>query len=124
MNVAAQERDPDSFLNWLERMTRLRMKLSEFGTSECEWLEASEPAVLAHGCFGERGGLFAIHNLSGRELDVAVKTKRKPARVLDVLQNCERNIAEDGSLRFHMKPYEYLWLREERNPDTAAAVTN
>src|SRR6185295_17852458 len=31
VNVAAQQRDPDSFLNWFERMTRLRRRSPEFG---------------------------------------------------------------------------------------------
>jgi maltose alpha-D-glucosyltransferase/alpha-amylase len=118
VNVTTQERDPDSFLNWLERMTRLRMKLPEFGTAACEWLETSEPAVLAHCCSGERASLFAIHNLSGREVDVTVKTTRKPGNVYDILHNCEHGIGEDGGLQFRMKPYGYLWLREEHTADS------
>jgi maltose alpha-D-glucosyltransferase/alpha-amylase len=118
VNVAAQERDRNSFLNWLERMTRLRMKLPEFGTAACEWLESSEPAVLAHRCSGEKASVFAVHNLSARELDVTVKTACHSARLLDLLHNCEHNVAEDGGLQLHMEPYAYLWLREERNPDS------
>jgi maltose alpha-D-glucosyltransferase/alpha-amylase len=52
VNVASEQRDPGSFLNWIERMTRLRLRSPEFGTSRCEWLEASDPAVLAHCCHG------------------------------------------------------------------------
>jgi maltose alpha-D-glucosyltransferase/alpha-amylase len=118
LNVAAQERDPNSFLNWLERMTRIRMRTSEFGTARCEWLDASDPAVLVHCCIGERCTVFAIHNLSGRELDVTVSTERKPAHLFDILQNREHSAPGDGPLRFHLKPYAYLWLREEEDPDT------
>ena len=123
VNVVTQERDQNSFLNWLERMTRLRMKLREFGTSACEWLEASDPAVLAHCCSSERASLFAIHNLSGRELDVTVKTTRKPAHLFDILHNCEQGVAEDGSLRFQMKPWGYLWLSEGHDPNGLDGVT-
>jgi maltose alpha-D-glucosyltransferase / alpha-amylase len=115
VNVAKQERDPGSFLNWLEKMTRLRMKLPEFGSGCCEWLETSEPAVLAHCCSGEGTRLFAIHNLSGSELEVVVNVPRKPAGLFDILQNREHEIA-DGRLRFAMKPWGYLWLREEQTP--------
>jgi maltose alpha-D-glucosyltransferase/alpha-amylase len=112
VNVAAQERDPNSFLNWLERMTRSRMKTAEFGTSRCEWLDASDPSVLAHSFIGERCTVFAVHNLSGRELDVTVNTEHKPERLFDILQNCDHIYPGDGPLRFHLKPYAYLWLRE------------
>ncbi len=124
VNVAAQERDSNSFLNWLERMTRLRMKLPEFGTSRCEWLETSEPAVLAHACFGETANLFAVHNLSGREVEVTVKTTCKGVRLFDILQNREHGAAEDGALRFSMQPYGYMWLREEQDPDKSSGIAN
>jgi maltose alpha-D-glucosyltransferase/alpha-amylase len=117
VNVATQERDPNSFLNWIERMTRLRMKTAEFGTARCEWLDATDPAVLAHCCIGERCTVFAVHNLSARELDVTVTTDRKPAHLFDILQNREHQAPGDGPLRFHLKPYAYLWLREGEDPD-------
>ena len=79
---------------------------------------ASDPAVLAHYCIGERSTIFAIHNLSRRERDVTVSTERKPAHLFDILQNREHGAPGDGPLRFHLKPYAYLWLREEEDPDT------
>ena len=118
VNVAAQQRDPGSFLNWLERMTRLRMRSPEFGDSRCEWLETSDPAVLAHGCAGERSCVFAIHNLSGKELDVRVKLGRKVESLYDVLNNCDSRVTEDGWQRIHLKPYGYSWLREGRGPES------
>jgi maltose alpha-D-glucosyltransferase/alpha-amylase len=118
VNVAAQQRDPGSFLNWLERMTRLRMRSPEFGDSRCQWLETSDPAVLAHGCEGARSCVFAIHNLSGRELDVRVKLGRKVDGLYDVLNNCDSHVTENGWQRIHLKPYGYSWLREGRGPES------
>jgi maltose alpha-D-glucosyltransferase/alpha-amylase len=118
VNVAAQQRDPGSFLNWLERMTRLRKRSPEFGGGRCEWLEASDPAVLAHCCSGEHSSVLAIHNLSEREIDVSVKLGRKPEALFDLLKNCEDPVADDGCQRFHLKPYGYAWLREGRGPES------
>ena len=73
VNVAAEQRDPGSFLNWMERMTRLRLRSPEFGTSRCEWLKANDPAVLAHCCRGERSSVLAVHNLSGREVETTIE---------------------------------------------------
>ncbi|HEY2019475.1 MAG TPA: alpha-amylase family protein, partial [Bryobacteraceae bacterium] len=120
VNVAAQQRDPGSFLNWLERMTRLRLRSPEFGGGRCEWLETSDPAVLAHCCAGERTSVFAIHNLSSREMEVTVKLGRKVDGLFDVLKNCDDPVADDGCQRFHLKPYGYAWYREGRGPESLA----
>ena len=111
VNVAAEQRDPGSFLNWIERMTRLRLRSPEFGMSRCEWLEASDPAVLAHCCHGERSSLFAVHNLSGREVEATVELGRKVEGLFDLLKNCEEQVDGDGRQRFRLGPYGYLWMR-------------
>jgi maltose alpha-D-glucosyltransferase / alpha-amylase len=118
VNVADQQRDPASLLNWMEHMTRLRLRSPEFGNAECEWLETSDPAVLAHCCRGERSSIFAVHNLSGRDVDVTVTLGRKVAGLYDVLRNREDPVAEDGHQRIHLKPYGYAWLREGRGPES------
>jgi maltose alpha-D-glucosyltransferase/alpha-amylase len=122
VNVTAEQRDPGSFLNWIERMTRLRLRSPEFGTSRCEWLEASDPAVLAHCCQGEKSSMLAVHNLSGREVEGTVELGRKVEGLFDVLKNCEDQADGDGRLRFRLPPYGYLWMREGRNPESLAGT--
>lgn len=117
VNVSEQQRDPHSLLNWLERMIRLRTRLPEFGTGRVEWLETSDPAVLAHSCVTGDSCVIAVHNLSGREVEAVVTIGRKLAGVFDLLQNCEHPAAEDGHQRFRVRPYGYLWLREAHGQD-------
>ena len=121
VNVAAEQRDSDSFLNWMERMTRLRLRSPEFGMSECEWLTASDPAVLAHCCHGEKSSVFAVHNLSGRGVETTVELGRKVDGLYDLLNHCENHVDGDGRRRFRLSPYGYLWLREGRSPESMAA---
>jgi maltose alpha-D-glucosyltransferase/alpha-amylase len=120
VNVAAEQRDPQSFLNWIERMTRLRLRTPEFGTARCEWLNTSDPAVLAHCCHGERSSLVAVHNLSGRELEVTVDFGRKLERLFNLLKNCEEHIDAGRQQRFRLPPYGYLWMREGLSPESLA----
>jgi maltose alpha-D-glucosyltransferase / alpha-amylase len=122
VNVAAEQRDPGSFLNWIERMTRLRLRSPEFGTSRCEWLEASNPAVLAHCCRGERSSVFAVHNLSGREVEATIDLGRKVEGLFDLLKNCEDRVDRDGRQRVRLGPYGYLWMREGRSLESLAAA--
>jgi maltose alpha-D-glucosyltransferase/alpha-amylase len=123
VNVTAEQRDPGSFLNWTERMTRLRLRSPEFGTSPCEWLEASDPAVLAHCCHGEESRILAVHNLSGREVETTVQLGCELEALFDVLRNCEVQVNRDGQQRFRLPPYGYLWMRAGRRPGSSAGAS-
>src|SRR5262249_40601488 len=112
VNVAAQQRDPDSFLNWMERMTRLRLRAPEFGVSVCEWLKTSDPAVLAHCYRGEKSSIFAVHNLSGHTVHVTVQLGRKLDGMYNLLTNSEIDPDGNGRQRFRLGPYGYVWVRE------------
>jgi maltose alpha-D-glucosyltransferase/alpha-amylase len=120
INVAAQQHDPNSFLNWLERMIRLRTRSPEFGAEQFDWLEASDPAVLAHCCSTNRSRVWAVHNLSGREVHATVTLGRKVDRLFNLLENCEHRGAEDGVQKFRLQPYGYLWLRETDGAENGA----
>jgi hypothetical protein len=49
--VQAQRRDPNSLLNYLERMIRTRQEYPEFSTGTYGVLETSEPTrIFAHSC--------------------------------------------------------------------------
>jgi len=122
VNVAAEQRDPESFLNWMERMTRLRLRSPEFGTSQCDWLEASDPAVLAHCCRGEKSSVFAVHNLSAREVETIVDLGRKVDGLYDILKNRDNHVDGDGRQRFRLGPYGYIWMREGRSPESMAGA--
>lgn len=120
VNVAAEQRDPGSFLNWMERMTRLRLRSPEFGTSWCEWLEASDPAVLAHCCRGEKSSVLAVHNLSGREVETTIELGRKVEGLFDLLDNREDHVDGGGRQRVRLGPYGYRWMREGRGLESLA----
>jgi maltose alpha-D-glucosyltransferase/alpha-amylase len=122
VNVAAQQRDPASMLNWLERMMRLRTRSPEFGDAACEWLDTRNPAVLAHCCSGEQSSVIAVHNLSGKAQNVEIRLSRNVKALFDLLHNREHEI--DGPLRLKLKPYGYAWLREGRGPESLAGVTD
>ena len=122
VNVTAEQRDPGSFLNWIERMQRLRMRSPEFGTSRCEWLQVNHQAVLAHCCRGEQSSLIAVHNLSGQHVEVTVEFGRKVEGLFDLLKNCEDQVDGDGRQTFQLDPYGYLWLREGRSPESLSGT--
>jgi maltose alpha-D-glucosyltransferase/alpha-amylase len=55
VNVQAQRRDPQSLLNYLERMIRTRKEYPEFSTGTYRVVETSEPTkIFAHSCQDEK----------------------------------------------------------------------
>ena len=48
VNVAKQRRDPNSMLNWTERIIRMRKEVPEIGWGDFKVITARDPAVLAH----------------------------------------------------------------------------
>jgi len=119
VNVAAQQREPQSLLNWMERMTRLRLRCPEFGEEECRWLTVSDPAVLAHACTADRGCVVAVHNLSGRDIEAEIELCGGIQGVVDLLQHTESPVSQDGRLHIKLKPYGYAWLRESNSEQPA-----
>jgi maltose alpha-D-glucosyltransferase / alpha-amylase len=56
VNVADQQRDTRSLLNWTEHLLRVRKECPEFGWGEYSVLETGRPSVLAHRCEWKGGG--------------------------------------------------------------------
>jgi len=63
-NVASQQRDPGSLLNWFRRTIRVRRSCPELGAGAWEVLDAGERQVLAHACHWRGGSVVALHNLA------------------------------------------------------------
>jgi len=66
VNVSCAQRDPTSFLNWMEHLVRTRRQCPEFGIGKWRILDTDEPAVFAHACEVNGATVLALHNLSDR----------------------------------------------------------
>jgi len=74
VNATMLRRDPDSLLNWFERLIRRRRECPEIGFGTLTVLDTDEPNVLAHRCDWEGSTVVAIHELAGQavELELAI----------------------------------------------------
>jgi glycosidase len=73
VNVAAQRRDPESLLNWFERLIRRRRECPEIGFGKLTLLETGVPSVLAHRCDWEGSTVVAVHQLAGEAVEVSLR---------------------------------------------------
>jgi maltose alpha-D-glucosyltransferase/alpha-amylase len=117
VNVAAQRREPDSLLNFLERLIRRRKETPEFGWGSSTLIETGAPQLFAHRCEWQGSTVAAVHNLSPSKaratLDLGVEKGEKVA-IDDLLEEREHRPNRDGTLDVELEGYGYVWLGVRR----------
>ena len=73
VNVAQQRRDPDSLMNWMERMIRMRKEAPEIGWGEFSILQTRTPEVLAIRYDWRNNSVVVVHNLSATPREIWLK---------------------------------------------------
>lgn len=112
VNALAQQRDPDSLLNWMRRLADVRQSCPEIGWGEMAIMESDDPAVFAHRMSWNGNTTVALHNLGGRPCRVRVALNDEEAGELtDVFGNkvYERDTGENRV--FALDGYGYRWFR-------------
>jgi trehalose synthase len=114
VNVSAQRRDPDSLLNWMERVIRRRRETPELGWGTTTLLDADDPAVLAHRCDWEGEAVVAVHNLSpeARRVTLRLGPMEGIGGVVDLLpeDQPERDV-EGSSMELALEGFGHHWFR-------------
>jgi trehalose synthase len=106
INVATQRRDPDSLLNWFERLIRRRRECPELGFGELTLLETGAPSVFAHRCDWEDETIVAVHELAGRPVSVSLPIEDGLA-LADLFGPAEHALPATLDL----EPYAAHWFR-------------
>ena len=124
VNVAAQRRDPDSLLNWMERIIRRRRETPEIGWGTWRVLECDPDQLLAHRCDWEGRSFVAIHNLAAdpfhARIDLGPELPDEP-RLIDMLDEDGAVIeADDGRLELKLDGYGFRWMRIQPTGETVA----
>jgi maltose alpha-D-glucosyltransferase/alpha-amylase len=113
VNVAQQRRDPNSLLNWTERVIRMRKEVPEIGFGDYEVLKTGFPAVLALRYDWRNNSVLIVHNLDGKphevSLDPGIGDK---GRTLVNLLSDDHSFADDkGRHCILLEGYGYRWYR-------------
>jgi maltose alpha-D-glucosyltransferase/alpha-amylase len=114
VNVARQRRDPNSMLNWTERLIRMRKEVPEIGWGSFTVVKTGTPEVLALRYDWRDNAVLFIHNFdpAPREIRLDVKSGRTPERDLTNLLSENHSQADDAGIhRILLEPYGYRWYR-------------
>jgi maltose alpha-D-glucosyltransferase/alpha-amylase len=114
VNVAAQRRDPDSMLNWMERILRMRKEVPEIGWGDFAFLSIRQPEVLAMRYDWRGNGVIFVHNFDGvpRDIDFAIGGEvGADDRLVNLLSDAHSEVEADGRHHILLEPYGYRWYR-------------
>jgi maltose alpha-D-glucosyltransferase/alpha-amylase len=111
VNTFQQRRDPDSLLNWMERLIRRRRECPELGWGAFTPLSAREPQVLAHRCDWDGATIVAVHNLGGRKV-----TTRLPLDAEETLVDLHGTQDLEPPYELELEAYRYRWYRLGASP--------
>jgi maltose alpha-D-glucosyltransferase / alpha-amylase len=111
-NVADQRRDPESLLNWTERMIRTRKECPEISWGDFAVLRGTVPEVLVMRYDWRGTSLVTLHNFSDKKQKVAFKVGAPRDRVLvEVFDGRHSRRSPDGFHRIDLEEHAWRWFR-------------
>jgi maltose alpha-D-glucosyltransferase / alpha-amylase len=114
VNAADQRRDPDSLLNWTERMIRMRKEVPEIGWGDFEVLETGTPAVLAIRYDWRNNSVLFLHNLDAKPREIRFHTGLAGdagKRLVNLLTDDHSTAGKRGRHEVLLEPFGYRWYR-------------
>jgi maltose alpha-D-glucosyltransferase/alpha-amylase len=114
INVAKQRRDPNSMLNWTERIIRMRKEVPEIGWGDFRVIATRDPAILAIRYDWRNNSALFVHNLDEkpREASFSVGLGGDEGKHLINLLSEDHSEANDrGKHTLMLEAYGYRWYR-------------
>jgi maltose alpha-D-glucosyltransferase/alpha-amylase len=112
-NAGDQRRDPDSFLNWLQRVVGVRRTCRELSWATANVLATEASCVLALEYQWGNTALLALHNLSNTPCTYhpADAWAQSHTEMVEVLSDREYPRFTGSAEPIHLGPFGYRWLR-------------
>jgi maltose alpha-D-glucosyltransferase/alpha-amylase len=113
VNVAQQRRDPNSLLNWTERIIRMRKEVPEIGWGDYEVIPTRDHAILVIRYDWRNNSVLFVHNLDARPREIVFSAGVGDAgrSLVNLLSSDHSRADEDGQHRLVMEGYGYRWYR-------------
>jgi maltose alpha-D-glucosyltransferase/alpha-amylase len=114
INVAQQRRDPNSLLNWMERMIRMRKEVPEISWGDFEVLRTSRSDVLALCYHWRNNSVLFLHNFGAEACTAKFRSNSDQpidCRLINLLSDDHSEPGTDGRHAVVLEPYGYRWYR-------------
>jgi maltose alpha-D-glucosyltransferase/alpha-amylase len=112
LNVAAQKRDPNSLMDWTERMIRMRKEVPEIGWGDFSIIPTRKPEVLAIRYDWRNNSVLFVHNLSAVPTEIKFGPAAKvDGQLVNLLASDHSTPDASGKHCILLEPYGYRWFR-------------
>jgi maltose alpha-D-glucosyltransferase/alpha-amylase len=108
--VAAQRRDHESLLMWMERLIRRRRECPELGWGRITLINAGDPGVFAHRADWQESTIIAVHSLVAEARTVTVESRHP---LVDLFADDELE-PRRGRVEVPLGRYGARWFRVRR----------
>jgi maltose alpha-D-glucosyltransferase/alpha-amylase len=113
VNVSDQRRDPQSLLNWTERMIRMRKECPEIAWGEFAILRTNVREVLALRYDWRGTSVVTLHNFSNRTqtATLGVASVNNERLLVEVFDARHSRANGDDEHHIRLEPYAWRWFR-------------
>jgi maltose alpha-D-glucosyltransferase/alpha-amylase len=117
VNVGDQRRDPNSLMNWMERMIRTRKETPEIGWGDFISIPTRRRDVLILRYTWQDNAVVVIHSFSADPIELRFRSGPKDAKdqadtlLTNVLSSDHSRAEPDGRHCIILEPYGYRWFR-------------
>jgi maltose alpha-D-glucosyltransferase/alpha-amylase len=112
VNVADQRRDPNSLLNWTERIIRTRKECAEISWGDWKILPVRAEHILAIRYDWNGRATIVVHNFRNAPATVRLRVDGEESDTLTNLLSQDESRADEGGRHvIELEPYGYKWLR-------------
>jgi maltose alpha-D-glucosyltransferase/alpha-amylase len=110
VNVASQRTEPESLLNWFERLIRLRRDTPEVGWGSYEVLDTGDDAVLGLRFDWDGRTTITLHNLAKSARKVKIDLGRGALRLHDRIGSADPIEVDDTTAALKLDAHGYRWF--------------
>jgi maltose alpha-D-glucosyltransferase/alpha-amylase len=114
VNAAAQRRDPNSMLNWTERIIRMRKEVPEAGWGDFQVIETRQNGVLVMRYDWRNNSVLFVHNFTDSPIEIKFAVGLHDASdklLVNLLSEDHSHAGEDGHHRLLLEAFGYRWYR-------------
>jgi maltose alpha-D-glucosyltransferase/alpha-amylase len=114
LNAAQQRRDPNSMLNWTERIVRMRKEVPEIGWGDFNIIATRDPAILVIRYDWRNNFVLFVHNLAStpREVTFSVGVSGDDGKLLvNLLSEDHSHAVTADKHKLLLEAYGYRWYR-------------
>ncbi len=113
INVADQRRNPDSMLNWMERLIRMRKEAPEIGWGDYSCVETGQQGVLAIRYDWRNNSILIVHNLMQEPVEAEIDPGigENGQLLIDIADGSNSKAGKDGKHCVFLEGFGYKWYR-------------